>query len=105
MEPSEYTRASSATRPKTKNSLIASTPTYRIEGCAVGSPRMTCPLAERYSTKSMLPYDIATSCLSEHSIRSDWVEDEVTKAFEEERKRDQVVLFPIRIDDTAMQYE
>jgi uncharacterized protein YjbI with pentapeptide repeats len=40
--------------------------------------------------------------LSEHSIRSDWVEDEVTKAFEEERKRGQIVLFPVRLDDAVM---
>jgi TIR domain/Pentapeptide repeats (8 copies) len=40
--------------------------------------------------------------LSEHSIKSDWVEDEVTKAFEEERKRKQTVLFPIRLDDAVM---
>jgi uncharacterized protein YjbI with pentapeptide repeats len=40
--------------------------------------------------------------LSEHSIKSDWVEDEVTKAFEEERKRGQIVLFPIRLDDAVM---
>jgi hypothetical protein len=40
--------------------------------------------------------------LSEHSIKSDWVEDEVTKAFEEERKRGQTVLFPIRVDDAVM---
>jgi hypothetical protein len=40
--------------------------------------------------------------LSEHSIASDWVEDEVTKAFAEERDRKQTVLFPIRIDDTIM---
>jgi hypothetical protein len=40
--------------------------------------------------------------LSEHSIRSDWVEDEVTKGFEEERKRGQTVLFPIRVDDAVM---
>jgi uncharacterized protein YjbI with pentapeptide repeats len=40
--------------------------------------------------------------LSEHSIKSDWVEDEVSKAFEEERKRDQIVLFPLRIDDAVM---
>jgi TIR domain len=31
--------------------------------------------------------------LSQHSIKSDWVEDEVTKALEEERKRKQIVLF------------
>jgi TIR domain len=40
--------------------------------------------------------------LSEHSIASDWVEDEVTRAFEEERKRGQTVLFPIRLDDAVM---
>jgi hypothetical protein len=40
--------------------------------------------------------------LSEHSINSDWVEDEVTKAFEEERKRGQIVLFPIRLDDAVI---
>jgi uncharacterized protein YjbI with pentapeptide repeats len=40
--------------------------------------------------------------LSTHSIQSDWVEDEVTKAFEEERKRGQTVLFPIRLDDAVM---
>jgi hypothetical protein len=40
--------------------------------------------------------------LSEHSITSDWVEDEVTKAFEEERKRGQIVLFPVRLDEAVM---
>jgi hypothetical protein len=37
--------------------------------------------------------------LSERSIQSGWVEDEVTKAFEEERKRRQIVLFPIRLEE------
>jgi uncharacterized protein YjbI with pentapeptide repeats len=40
--------------------------------------------------------------LSEHSIKSDWVEDEVTAGFEEERKRGQIVLFPVRLDETVM---
>ena len=40
--------------------------------------------------------------LSEHSIKSDWVKDEVTKAFEEERSRGLTVLFPIRLDDAVM---
>jgi TIR domain/Pentapeptide repeats (8 copies) len=40
--------------------------------------------------------------LSKHSIKSDWVEDEVTKGFEEERKRAQIVLFPVRLDDVIM---
>ena len=42
--------------------------------------------------------------LSEHSIRSGWVEDEVTAAFEEERKPGRGdVLFPIRLDDAVME--
>ena len=40
--------------------------------------------------------------LSEHSIRSGWVKDEVNTGFEEERKRGQNVLFPVRLDDTVM---
>ena len=40
--------------------------------------------------------------LSEASIASDWVEDEVNKAYAEERGRMELVLFPIRIDDAVM---
>lgn len=40
--------------------------------------------------------------LSRSSLDSDWVEDEVTKAYAEERSRNEVVLFPIRIDNTVM---
>jgi hypothetical protein len=40
--------------------------------------------------------------LSKSAIASDWVEDEVSKAFAEERRRGQVVLFPVRIDETVM---
>jgi hypothetical protein len=36
--------------------------------------------------------------LSEAAIASDWVEDEVTRALDEEH-----VLFPVRIDDAVMQ--
>jgi uncharacterized protein YjbI with pentapeptide repeats len=39
--------------------------------------------------------------LSKASLDSDWVEDEVTKAYAEERSRKGVVLFPIRIDNTV----
>jgi hypothetical protein len=41
--------------------------------------------------------------LSEGAIASDWVEGEVTRALDEERTRKNVVLFPVRIDDTVMQ--
>ena len=40
--------------------------------------------------------------LSENALTSDWVEDEVSKAFAEERRRNQLVLFPVRIDETVM---
>jgi hypothetical protein len=40
--------------------------------------------------------------LSKSSIASEWVEDEVNKAYAEVRERKETVLFPIRIDDTVM---
>jgi len=40
--------------------------------------------------------------LSEHSIKSGWVGDEVSKGFAEERRRGQTVLFPVRLDDAVM---
>jgi hypothetical protein len=40
--------------------------------------------------------------LSKSAIASDWVEDEVSKAFAEERRRGQPVLFPVCIDDEVM---
>jgi uncharacterized protein YjbI with pentapeptide repeats len=48
-------------------------------------------------------HDKVLLILSEHSIGSDWVEDEVKTAFEEERKREQTVLFPIRLDDAVIE--
>jgi hypothetical protein len=39
--------------------------------------------------------------LSEAAIASDWVEDEVTKGFAEERQRSVTVLLPVRIDDAV----
>ncbi len=47
-------------------------------------------------------HDKVLVVLSADSISSEWVEDEVTTAFEEERKRKTTVLFPIRLDDAAM---
>src|SRR6266571_4470819 len=41
--------------------------------------------------------------LSEHAVKSDWVEREVELAFEQERQPPEtLVLFPIRIDDAVM---
>jgi hypothetical protein len=41
--------------------------------------------------------------LSENAIASDWVEDEVSKAFAQERERRHVILVPIRLDDAVRQ--
>lgn len=42
--------------------------------------------------------------LSEHTVKSDWVEREVELAFELERQvPESLILFPIRLDDTVMQ--
>ncbi len=46
-------------------------------------------------------HDKVLLILSEHSIKSDWVENEVTRAFAEERSREQTVLFPVRVDDAV----
>jgi len=40
--------------------------------------------------------------LSENSVKSEWVGDEVEGALEEESKSNRLVLFPIRLDDTVM---
>src|SRR5262245_45963814 len=43
--------------------------------------------------------------LSEHSIKSRWVQKEVETAFEREEKDNRLVLFPIRLDDAVMQID
>ena len=40
--------------------------------------------------------------LSESSISSEWVEDEIEAAFDEERNRAKTIVFPIRVDDEVM---
>ncbi len=48
-------------------------------------------------------YDKLLLLLSENSIESEWVEDEVESAFEKEAKENKTVLFPIRLDDAVME--
>ena len=55
--------------------------------------------------ESIQVYDKLLLILSEHSIASQWVEQEVEDALEKERKTGKTVLFPIRLDDTVMQIE
>jgi hypothetical protein len=53
--------------------------------------------------KAIQRHDKVLLILSENAIASDWVEDEVSKAFAEERERKQTLLFPVRLDDVVMQ--
>jgi uncharacterized protein YjbI with pentapeptide repeats len=43
-------------------------------------------------------YDKLLLIISENSINSHWVEDEVERAFEKERKQNRTVLFPVTVD-------
>ncbi len=48
-------------------------------------------------------YDKLIVILSENSVTSEWVEREVESAFEKEGHDKQLVVFPIRLDDTVME--
>jgi uncharacterized protein YjbI with pentapeptide repeats len=54
--------------------------------------------------ESIRTYDKLLLILSEHSIKSEWVEEEVKRAEEKEEQMDtrKQVLFPIRLDDVVM---
>jgi uncharacterized protein YjbI with pentapeptide repeats len=55
--------------------------------------------------KSIQTHDKLLLILSEHSINSEWVEDEVESGYEQEQKRKPTILFPIRLDDAIMDTE
>jgi uncharacterized protein YjbI with pentapeptide repeats len=52
--------------------------------------------------ESIRIYDKLMVVLSENSIRSPWVEEEVEAALEKEHKHNKLVLFPIRLDNAIM---
>lgn len=52
--------------------------------------------------ESIKVFDKLLIILSKHSLQSDWVEDEVESAIEQERKKHSTVLFPIRVDQEIM---
>jgi hypothetical protein len=43
--------------------------------------------------------------LSERSVASQWVEQEVETVLEKERKENRIILFPIRLDNTVMEMD
>jgi hypothetical protein len=51
---------------------------------------------------SIYRYDRLLLILSEHSVKSRWVQKEVETAFEKEGKENRIVLFPVRIDEAVM---
>ena len=53
--------------------------------------------------QSIRLHDKLLLVLSLGSLHSVWVESEVEKAFEEERQRNQTVLFPVRLDEAVME--
>jgi uncharacterized protein YjbI with pentapeptide repeats len=62
-------------------------------------------IGERFRSRidqSIRIHDKLLLVLSEHSIRSPWVESEVEAAFEREHREKKTVLFPIRLDDAVM---
>jgi TIR domain len=78
-------------------------PIFKTRVSDAGLRHMTCRLAPRRGMRLMRRLrDRLLLILSGNSIASDWVEDEVNKAFAEERERRQLVLFPVRIDDAVM---
>jgi len=53
--------------------------------------------------ESIRLYDKLLVVLSEHSVTSVWVENEVMAALEKEHQQQKLVLFPIKLDETVMQ--
>jgi len=52
--------------------------------------------------ESIRLYDKLLLVLSEHSVRSPWVEKEVETAFEKECQQNTLVLFPVKLDNTVV---
>jgi len=55
--------------------------------------------------KAIRIHDKLLLVLSESSLKSTWVDDEVETAFEKERKENKSVLFPVRLDETIFETE
>ena len=55
--------------------------------------------------ESIRLHDNLLLILSQYSIASQWIEQEIERAFAGERKENKVILFPIRLDQTVMEFE
>lgn len=72
---------------------------FALEDLKIGDKFRTC------IDESIRVHDKLLLILSEHSLASAWVEDEVEAALERERRENRLVLFPIRLDDCIMETE
>jgi hypothetical protein len=101
----EALRAESATRPRIRSLSSAFTPTCKTRWRCWFEPH-DLPIGGKILDEidvGIRRSDKLLLIASEHSIKSDWVE-EVKKALDEERTREpkQTMRFPIRLDDAAM---
>ncbi|MBO0782882.1 MAG: toll/interleukin-1 receptor domain-containing protein [Ktedonobacteraceae bacterium] len=55
--------------------------------------------------ESIRLYDKLLLVLSQYSVASQWVEQEVERALARERQENKIILFPIRLDKTVMDIE
>jgi hypothetical protein len=63
-------------------------------------------IADKFGSRiaeSIHAHDKLLLVLTQNSIRSSWVENEVETAFERERHENRTVLFPIRLDSAIME--
>ena len=79
---------------KTMRSSVGCTPTCRTRFA---------PEDVKIGAKILDTLDQAIRLRDKVLLYCRWVEDEVTKAFEEERQRGGVVLFPVRLDDAVFE--
>jgi len=78
----------------------------RQKGVRCWFAREDLKIGDKFRTRideSIRVYDELMVVLSENSIRSPWVEEEVEAALEKEHKQNKLVLFPIRLDDAVME--
>ena len=55
--------------------------------------------------QAIIEHDKLLLVLSDTSVNSQWVEQEVERAFQRERKENEIILFPIRIDNSIFKNE
>jgi hypothetical protein len=87
-------------------SQSAYTPTFKAKVCAAGSRPKNIKIGDKFRQRideAIRIHNKLLLILSEDSMASVWVEDEVEATLERERRENRLVLFPVRIDDAIEQ--